>query len=116
MDQHIKGFESIGYSTSINNGYLETKKINKVGGEHFFDLKSVTGCENVILASVLGDNKTILKNCSEEPEVVDLINFLNYCGSKIIKTNDTIVISPTSSLKPPEKPYQIISDLSLIHI
>ena len=110
VDQHIKGFESVGYSTSINNGYLETKKINSIGGEHFFDLKSVTGCENVILASVLGDNKTILKNCSEEPEVVDLINFLNYCGSKIVKTNDTIVISPTSSLKAPEKPYQIISD------
>ncbi len=110
VDQHIKGFESIGYSTKINNGYLETKKITSIGGEHSFDLKSVTGCENVILASILGDKKTILKNCSEEPEVLDLINFLNFCGGKIDKRNDTIEIIPSSSLKAPNKAYKIISD------
>jgi len=110
VDQHIKGFESIGYSTKISNGYLETKKITSIGGEHFFDLKSVTGCENVILASTLGDKKTILKNCPEEPEVVDLINFLNFCGGKIVKKSDTIEIMPSSSLKAPNKAYKIISD------
>ena len=110
VDQHIKGFESIGYSTKISNGYLETKKITSIGGEHFFDLKSVTGCENVILASILGDKKTILKNCSEEPEVVDLINFLNFCGGKIVRKSDTIEIMPSSSLKAPDKAYKIISD------
>lgn len=110
VDQHIKGFESIGYSTKITNGYLETKKITSIGGEHFFDLKSVTGCENVILASILGDKKTILKNCSEEPEVEDLINFLNFCGGKIVRKNDTIEIMPSSSLKAPNRAYKIISD------
>ena len=110
VDQHIKGFESIGYSTKISNGYLETKKITSIGGEHFFDLKSVTGCENVILAAILGDKKTILKNCSEEPEVVDLINFLNFCGAKIDRKSDTIEIMPSSSLKAPNKAYKIISD------
>ena len=110
VDQHIKGFESIGYSTKISNGYLETKKIASIGGEHFFDLKSVTGCENVILASILGDKKTILKNCPEEPEVIDLINFLNFCGGKIVRKKDTIEITPSSSLKPPNKAYKIISD------
>jgi UDP-N-acetylglucosamine 1-carboxyvinyltransferase len=110
VDQHIKGFKSIGYSTKISNGYLETKKVTSIGGEHFFDLKSVTGCENVILASTLGDKKTILKNCSEEPEVVDLINFLNFCGGKIVRKGDTIEIIPSSSLKAPNKAYKIISD------
>lgn len=110
VDQHIKGFESIGYSTKVSNGYLETKKITPIGGEHFFDLKSVTGCENVILASTLGDKKTVLKNCSTEPEVIDLINFLNFCGGGITRKGDTIEINPKSSLKAPNKSYKIISD------
>ena len=83
IDEHIKAFESLGYKTVVEQGYLETKKIAKTGGSYEFNIRSVTGSENVIIASILADNKTELYNCSIEPEVTDLINFLKLLGADI---------------------------------
>ena len=105
IDEHIKAFESLGYTTIIDKGYLETNKISKTGGLYKFNTKSVTGSENAIIASILADKDTILSNCSMEPEVTDLINFLNLLGAKIKNTDDKILISSVTGLS-----------LSLIHI
>ena len=110
VDQHIKSFESLGYETEINQGYLETKKKGISGGIFKFDFKSVTGTENAILASIKADRETILKNCAQEPEVFDLIDFLNSLGANIKIYKDEITIKPTTSLKQKEKLYSVIPD------
>ena len=80
VDQHLAGFESIGYKTIVKSGYLESISEGPIGGTFKFKVKTVTGTENLILASILGNQKTVLENCSLEPEVDDLINFLNSLG------------------------------------
>ena len=110
IDEHIKAFESLGYKTVVKQGYLETKKMAKTGGSYEFNIKSVTGSENVIIASILADNKTELCNCSIEPEVADLINFLKLLGADIKNIEDKVLISPVTRLNPKNKIYSIIPD------
>ena len=110
IDEHIKAFESLGYKTVVKQGYLETKKMAKTGGSYEFNIKSVTGSENVIIASILADNKTELYNCSIEPEVTDLINFLKLLGADIKDIKDKILISPVTRLDSKNKIYSIIPD------
>ena len=59
VDQHLSGFESIGYKTIVKSGYLESISKGPVGGTFKFRVKTVTGTENLILASILGNQKTI---------------------------------------------------------
>ena len=110
IDEHIKAFESLGYKTVVEQGYLETKKIAKTGGSYEFNIRSVTGSENVIIASILADNKTELYNCSIEPEVTDLINFLKLLGADIKDIKDKVLISPVTRLDSKNKIYSIIPD------
>jgi len=110
VDQHLAGFESIGYKTIIKAGYLESSTTGPTGGNFKFQIKSVTGTENLILASVLANKKTILENCSMEPEVDDLINFLKTLGAKINRSKEKIIITPVSKLKKQKKIYRIIPD------
>ena len=110
IDEHIKAFESLGYKTVVEQGYLETKKMTKTGGSYEFNIKSVTGSENIIIASILADNKTELYNCSIEPEVTDLINFLKLQGADIKDIEDKVLISPVTRLNPKNKIYSIIPD------
>tara|TARA_Y100001970_G_scaffold120586_1_gene149477 strand:+ start:4796 stop:6052 length:1257 start_codon:yes stop_codon:yes gene_type:complete len=110
IDQHLSGFQSIGYKTIVKSGYLKSIATNEIGGDFKFKMKSVTGTENLILASVLGTKKTILKNCALEPEVDDLITFLKSIGANIKKMGDSITISPVDSLKKQKKSYEIIPD------
>ena len=82
---HLNGFKKLGANFNINKGYINisTKKGLK-GNEFKFPKVSVTGTSNLIMASVfIKDKPTTLKNISIEPEVLDLINFLNKSGSKI---------------------------------
>ena len=110
IDQHLNGFEKIGYETIVKSGYLKSIKTKEVGGVFRFKMKSVTGTENLILAAIFGNKKTILENCALEPEVNDLISFLKSLGADIKKTKDTIKINPVRSLKKQKKSYEIISD------
>ena len=95
VDQHLAGFKSIGFSTTVSSGYLESRALKQIGGTFKFKVKSVTGTENLILASIMGDKQTVLENCSLEPEVDDLIYFLISLGAKIKRKKEKIIISPT---------------------
>ena len=110
VDQHLEGFESIGYKTTINSGYLQSYAASAIGGSFSFKIKSVTGTENLILASIMGDKRTTLLNCSLEPEVDDLIKFLNSLGACIKRIKEKIIITPVSKLKKQTKSYKIIPD------
>ena len=84
IDYHLAGFKKLNCKYSLKNGYINIIAKNGIkGAQYYFPKVSVTGTSNLILASVLGNGTTILKNISIEPEVIDLIKFLKNGGAKI---------------------------------
>ncbi|WP_350657370.1 UDP-N-acetylglucosamine 1-carboxyvinyltransferase [Psychrobacter sp. S1-30-MNA-CIBAN-0213] len=86
VDQHLKAFEAMGATISVENGYVKAQapKGGKLIGCNFsFDMITVGGTENVIMAAALAKGTTVLGNCALEPEVVDLANMLVAMGAKI---------------------------------
>ena len=85
VDLHLKALKSMGAEIEIANGYIKArcKRGRLVGKALVFDLVTVTGTENILMAAVLAEGKTIIKNAAREPEVVDLANFLIQMGAKI---------------------------------
>jgi UDP-N-acetylglucosamine 1-carboxyvinyltransferase len=99
VDQHIKGLEAMGASVQIDQGYLSVSAKRLVGAEIVFDLVTVTGTENLMLAATLADGETILRNAAMEPEVIDLANCLISMGAKISGAgSETIKIEGVPSL------------------
>jgi UDP-N-acetylglucosamine 1-carboxyvinyltransferase len=100
VDQHIKGLEAMGASVEIDQGYLSVTAQRLVGAEIVFDLVTVTGTENLMLAATLADGETVLRNSAMEPEVVDLANCLIGMGAKISGAgSETIKIEGVPSLR-----------------
>ena len=84
INYHLAGFESLKAKHSLNRGYVKIfSKNGLIGSSYKFPKVSVTGTSNLVMASVLAKGTNILKNISIEPEVIDLISFLNNSGSKI---------------------------------
>jgi UDP-N-acetylglucosamine 1-carboxyvinyltransferase len=100
VDIHLRGLESMGATIEIDEGYIRAKSDGRLKGAHIFmDTVTVGGTENLLMAAVLAEGKTILENAAREPEVVDLANCLVTMGAKIegIGT-DTLVIHGVESL------------------
>ncbi len=111
VDQHLLGMEALGAKINIENGYVHAT-VN--GGRlqanhHAFDLVTVTGVENVLMAAVLANGVTVLENCAKEPEVSDLAKMLNQLGAKIegIGT-DRLIITGVEKLSGGE--YTVMPD------
>jgi UDP-N-acetylglucosamine 1-carboxyvinyltransferase len=83
VDQHIRGLLALGADVVVENGYVKAKCDRLKGGRFVFDMITVTGTENVLMAAVLARGTTVLENCAEEPEVVDLANCLISMGAHI---------------------------------
>ncbi|MFB1097816.1 MULTISPECIES: UDP-N-acetylglucosamine 1-carboxyvinyltransferase [Bacillaceae] len=85
IDQHLKGFEAMGASVQVGNGYVELRTEGRLqGAKIYLDVPSVGATENIITAAALAEGTTILENCAKEPEIVDLANYLNAMGAKIV--------------------------------
>lgn len=83
VDQHLKGLEQMGARFELEEGYI-IGRCRKLKGAHItFDLPTVGGTENLLMAAALAEGETILENAAREPEVVDLANFLLACGARI---------------------------------
>ena len=80
---HIKGLEALGCECKIEDGYVVAKTNNLKGATVCFDIPSVGATENVMMAAVLADGMTIIQNAAQEPEIVDLANFLKSMGANI---------------------------------
>ncbi len=101
VDLHLKALKAMGADIEVNNGYIiaECKKGRLQGKLLVFDVITVTGTENIIMAAVLAEGKTIIKNAAREPEIVDLANFLNHLGANIHGAGtSTIEIEGVNSL------------------
>ncbi|KAB7776826.1 MULTISPECIES: UDP-N-acetylglucosamine 1-carboxyvinyltransferase [unclassified Xanthomonas] len=84
VDQHIKGLQALGAEISVENGYIKASSKGRLkGGRYVFDMVSVTGTENVLMAAALADGTTVLENAAMEPEVSDLADCLIALGAKI---------------------------------
>ena len=83
IDFHIKGLEALGAQIKIENGYVIAKANKLTGAEILLDRPSVGATENIMLAAVLAEGSTILSNAAQEPEIVDLANFLNAIGGDV---------------------------------
>ncbi len=84
INYHLKGFEKLGVTTHLEQGYVEAIVAGRMrGGTVYFDIPSVTGTENVLMASVLAQGETVIKNAAKEPEVGNLIEMLVAMGAEI---------------------------------
>lgn len=83
VDLHIEGLSKLGADIFLEHGYINAILKNKKSGIYTFPKVTVTGTENLIMASVLGEGEIVLLNCAQEPEVVDLCNLLKKMGAKI---------------------------------
>lgn len=84
IDLHLKGFKALGAEVISENGYVHAKANKLVGTDIYLDFPSVGATENIIMAAALAEGETILENAAEEPEIVDLANFINSMGGNII--------------------------------
>ncbi len=83
IDQHIKGLEKMGVTIAQEHGYLVARTERLKGAHIVFDLITVTGTEDLLMAAVLAEGETIMENCAREPEVTDLATLLAAMGAKI---------------------------------
>lgn len=83
MDQHIKGLKELGVTITEKHGYIEARSDKLRGGEIYLDIPSVGATENIMMAAVLAEGTTVLRNAAREPEIVDLQILLNKMGAKV---------------------------------
>jgi UDP-N-acetylglucosamine 1-carboxyvinyltransferase len=97
---HLAGMEAMGATITVENGYIKAHVADRLRGTTLvLETVTVTGTENLMMAAVLAEGTTIIKNAAREPEVVDLGNFLNVLGAKISGAGtDTIIIEGVTSL------------------
>ena len=102
VDQHIKGLQALGAQITVENGYIKAERRGRLKGARFvFDMVSVTGTENVLMAAVLADGTTVLENAAAEPEVTDLADCLIALGARIEGAGTSrIVIHGVERLSP----------------
>lgn len=110
IDIHLKGFEALGVKIEQGHGYIEASAHEGLKGTSiYFDFPSVGATENIMMAASLAEGTTILENAAEEPEIVDLANYLNKMGAKIRGAGtDTIRIEGVEKLHGAD--YTIIPD------
>ena len=83
VDQHIKGLQAMGAEIDLDHGYIDAKASRLQGARFVFDVITVTGTENLMMAATLAKGTTVLENAAREPEVVDLADCLNAMGARI---------------------------------
>lgn len=84
IDLHLKGFEAMGARVHIENGFIEAFADELKGARIYLDFPSVGATQNIMMAATLAKGTTVIENVAREPEIVDLANFLNRMGAKVI--------------------------------
>jgi len=109
INLHLKGLALLGASVEIKHGYVEAAANRLKGADIYFDLPTVTGTENLMMAAVLADGITTLRNAAREPEVVALADVLNQMGADIEDAGTSVItIRGVDSLRPAS--FRIIPD------
>jgi UDP-N-acetylglucosamine 1-carboxyvinyltransferase len=99
INLHIAALQKMGAEVEIKHGYVEVRAKRLKGAKIYFDISTVTGTENLMMAAAIADGVTVLGNAACEPEVVDLANFLTERGARIRGAGtDTIIIEGVARL------------------
>ena len=110
IDLHLKGFEALGAKISIGHGYIEAVAPEGLkGAQIYLDFPSVGATENILMAASMAEGQTVIENPAQEPEIVDLANYLNIMGAKI-RGAGTNVIKVEGAKKLIAHDYTIIPD------
>lgn len=92
IDLHLKAFEALGATIEMGDGYVHAKAPNGLkGNQVYLDFPSVGATENVIMAASMAEGKTVIENAAEEPEIVDLVTYLNSMGANIRGAGTNII-------------------------
>ena len=83
IDLHLKGFKYLGAQIDMDHGFVEAKTEQLVGTKLYLDFPSVGATENIMMAAALAEGTTIIENAAQEPEIVDLANFINEMGGNV---------------------------------
>jgi UDP-N-acetylglucosamine 1-carboxyvinyltransferase len=104
IDFHLQGLKNMGASLALEDGYVTASaKKHLTGGNIYFDVPSVTGTENILMAAVLAKGETVIKNAAREPEVGNLVDMLISMGAKIDgRGTERLTIQGVTRLKPAE--------------
>ncbi|MDQ1329803.1 MAG: UDP-N-acetylglucosamine 1-carboxyvinyltransferase [Thermodesulfobacteriota bacterium] len=101
INLHLKGLAALGAKVELIHGYVEASAAKLRGAEIFFDTVTVTGTENLMMAAVLAEGITLLRNAAREPEVTALADVLNKMGAKIEGIGTSVLkITGVPALKP----------------
>ena len=111
IDRIIKGLITLGIKVAYNSetGYYHAKIINKPKGNYKFEKPSHTGTELLMMIGLMTSDKVVIENIANEPEIDDLILYLNSSGARIVEEENKIIIGQTSELKQKEA-FTIMSD------
>ena len=110
VDLHLKGFEAMGAQIDVRDGYIVATTQGGLHGCDFtFEMVTVGGTENLLMAAVLAEGETVLRNVAREPEITDLVMFLRAMGANISGDDtDTLVIQGVQALNTCE--YTVMPD------
>lgn len=84
IDLHLKGFEAMGAVIEQGHGFLEATTEQLQGADIYLDFPSVGATQNIMMAATLAEGRTVINNAAREPEIVDLANYLNLMGAKVM--------------------------------
>jgi UDP-N-acetylglucosamine 1-carboxyvinyltransferase len=100
VDQHLKALAALGADIRVENGYVHAKTNGRLKGAHFvFDMVTVGGTENMLMAATLADGTTVIENAAREPEIVNLAGMLSAMGARIEGAGtSTITVQGVESL------------------
>jgi UDP-N-acetylglucosamine 1-carboxyvinyltransferase len=99
IDQHLKGLAALGAKIQLDHGYVEAAAAELSGGRVAFDLTTVNGTQNVMMAATLASGETVIENAAREPEVVELAAVLTAMGAEIFGAgSDRVTVRGVESL------------------
>ena len=91
INLHLKALASLGAKIELKHGYVEAEADRLIGADIYFDIVTVTGTENIMMAAALAEGVTILRNAAREPEVVALADVLNQMGADIRGAGTSVI-------------------------
>lgn len=101
INLHLEALGRMGADIDIRHGYVEASADRLTGGEIYLDIPTVTGTENIMMAAVLADGNTVIRNAAREPEIVALADVLKQMGANIMGEGTSVIsIKGVSSLTP----------------
>ena len=109
VNLHIKAMQALGAEVHVENGFIRATAKKLVGARILMDIVTVTGTENAMMAAVLATGTSVIENAAQEPEIVDLADFLNAMGAKVSGAGtNTITIEGVQRMHAAE--FSVVAD------